>query len=144
MGLHQIEIMFGDRRLDATREGPIASGTAAEQCVKRSPADDSLEAGVGTAFPVTGDQRYLCSLGDECSERAFNEALGSAERVVALANDSQFQMLVLRQVAVRVRLRAVGRRLRHLFAGKASVLTVSRRIIAVGQYDAMAFGTPRC
>ena len=140
MGLHQIEIMFGDRRLDATREGPIASGTAAEQCVKRSPADDSLEAGVGTAFPVTGDQRYLCSLGDECSERAFNEALGSAERVVALANDSQFQMLVLRQVAVRVRLRTVGRCL----PGKSLPFTTGRRIIAVGQYDAMAFGTPRC
>ena len=56
----------------------------------------AVEIGVGAVFPVASDQRDLRTLGNQRGERALDEALGAAERVVALANDGQFQILVLK------------------------------------------------
>ena len=96
MALHQVEVTCGNGFLNAAREGSVASCSATERDPRWWATNDLLEIGVGAVFPVASDQRDLRTLGNQRGERTLDEAFGAAERVVALANDGQFQMLVLK------------------------------------------------
>ena len=73
--------------LGAAHEAAVARDTSAEQTRIARVADLLPEAFLRRALPVARDQRDLGALARQRTQRALDEALGAAVRIVTLADD---------------------------------------------------------